>query len=58
MFSTQSENCIPRVLHDPFVSLNFEGFDPQIFLKDPQNSLFVPHLLHMKGVIVILSTES
>ena len=29
-----------RVFHDPLVSLNFEGFDPQIFLNDPQNSLF------------------
>ena len=28
-----------RVFHDPFVSLNFEGFDPQIFLYDPQNLL-------------------
>ena len=31
---------LPRVFHDPLVSLNFEGFDPQIFLNDPQNSLF------------------
>ena len=28
------------VFHDPLVSLNFEGFDPQIFLNDPQNLLF------------------
>ena len=24
----------------PFVSLNFEGFDPLFFLNDPQNLLF------------------
>ena len=29
-----------RVFHDPLVSLNFEGFDPQTFLNDPQNLLF------------------
>ena len=29
-----------RVFHDPFVSLNLEGFDPQILLNDPQNLLF------------------
>ena len=29
-----------RVFHDPLVSLNFKGFDPQIFLNDPQNVLF------------------
>ena len=29
-----------RVFHDPLVSLNFEGFDPQIFLNDPQNLQF------------------
>ena len=34
---------IIRVFHDPLVSLNFEGFDPQIFLNDPQNSLFYLH---------------
>ena len=28
-----------RVFHDPLVSLNFEGFDPQISLNDPKNSL-------------------
>ena len=31
---------IPRVFHDPLVSLNFEGFDPKIFPNDPQNLLF------------------
>ena len=31
---------IHRVFHDPLVSLNFEGFDPQIFLNDPQNLQF------------------
>ena len=29
-----------RVFHDLHVSLNFEGFDPQNFLNDPQNLLF------------------
>ena len=29
-----------RVFHDPLASLNFEGFDPQTFLNDPQNLLF------------------
>ena len=29
-----------RVFHDYLVSLNIEGFDPQIFLNDPQNLLF------------------
>ena len=29
-----------RVFHDPFVSLNFEGFDPQVFLNDSQILLF------------------
>ena len=29
-----------RVFHDPLVSLNFEGFDPRIFLNDSQNLLF------------------
>ena len=29
-----------RVFHDPLVSVNFEGFDPQIFLNDPQNLQF------------------
>ena len=29
-----------RVFHDPLVSFNFEGFDPQIFLNDPQKLLF------------------
>ena len=29
-----------RVFHDPLVSLNFEGFDPQIFLNDPQKLWF------------------
>ena len=32
---------LSRVFHDPLVSLNFEGFDPQIFLNDPQNLLFI-----------------
>ena len=35
--------CFPRasrVFHDPLVSLNSEGFDPQIFLNDSQNLLF------------------
>ena len=29
-----------RVFHDPLVSLNFQSFDPQIFLNDPQNLQF------------------
>ena len=29
-----------RVFYDPLVSLNFEGFDPQVFLNDAQNLLF------------------
>ena len=29
-----------KVFHDPLVSLNFEGFDPQIVLNDPQNLQF------------------
>ena len=29
-----------RVFHDPLVSLNFAGFDPQIFLNNPQNLQF------------------
>ena len=28
-----------RVFHNPLVSLNFEGFDPQFFQNDPQNLL-------------------
>ena len=32
---------LSRVFHDPLVSLNFEGFDPQIFLNDPQNLLSI-----------------
>ena len=36
-----------RVFHDPLVSLNFEGFDPQIFLSDPHNLLFTFFNLHV-----------
>ena len=32
--------CTYRVFHDTLVYLNFEGFDPKIFLNDPQNVLF------------------
>ena len=32
----QSSHTTFRVFHDPLVSLNFEGFDPQIFLNDPK----------------------
>ena len=34
-------HTVSRVFHDPLVSLNFEGFDPQIFLNDSQNLLFI-----------------
>ena len=47
-----------RVFHDPLVSLNFEGFDPQFFLNDPQFFFCLPSLIHMTGVIVTPSTES
>ena len=33
--------------NDPLVPLNLKGFDPQIFLNDPDISLFT--LIHMKG---------
>ena len=36
----QSFLPICRVFHDPLVSLNFEGFDPQIFLNEPQYLFF------------------
>ena len=40
----RNPNCLTntrcKVFHDPLVSLNFEGFDPQIFLIDPQNLFF------------------
>ena len=42
-----------RVFHDPLVSLNFEGFDPQIFLNDPK-IYYLSSLIHMKRVIVTL----
>ena len=37
---TRLFNQLPRVFHDPLVSLIFEGFDPQIFLNNPKNYLF------------------
>ena len=37
-----------RVFHDPLVSLNFEGFDPQFFLNDPQNLQF-PFFISYEG---------
>ena len=40
---------ISSVFHDPSVSLNFEGFDPQILLHDPQNLLFTFFNLHGGG---------
>ena len=32
------QKSLIRVFPDPLVPLNFEGFDPHIFLNDPQNS--------------------
>ena len=40
---------IYRVFHDPLVSLNFEGFDPQFFLNDPQNLLFTFYNSYVGG---------
>ena len=37
------------VFHDPLVPLNFDGFDPQIFLIDPQNLMFTTFNLYEGG---------
>ena len=47
----------PRVFNDPLVSLNFEGFDPQICLNESK-IYCLPSLIHMKGVTVTSSIES
>ena len=35
--------------HGPLVFLNFEGFDPKVFLNDPQNLLFTIFISYEGG---------